>query len=66
MKLEEGDDSQREQAHVYQVFHNSSLGLRVKGKAGISDMHAVRTAEKKSMMRIQSVFEVSRLLGGHG
>ena len=50
----------------YQVFHNSSLGLRVKGKAGISDMHAVRTAEKKSMMRIQSVFEVSRLLGGHG
>ena len=50
----------------YQVFHNSSLGLRVKGKAGISDMHGVRTAEKKSMMRIQSVFEVSRLLGGHG
>ena len=40
--------------------------MRVKGKAGISDMHAVRRAEKKSMMRIQSVFEVSRLLGGHG
>ena len=35
-------------AFEYQVFHNSSLGSRVKGKAGISDMHAVRTALKRS------------------